>query len=136
MSLLTRAIAPLRRSVLASAAAQRSFASGIPNIDEHAVGRQRAEIELEKQGVALFNRDPLDTEEDQGNSKDDPILVPSFHDSRAVGVSHNDSSYVFWFNLAKGKVHYVPSIEKYFLLYNPEELAALVKEVEAKQAQQ
>lgn len=133
MSLLTRAIAPLRRSAVV---AQRGFASTIPNIDEHAVGRQRAELELEKQGVTLFNRDPLDTDEDQGNSKDDPILVPSFHDVRAVGVSHNDSSYVFWFNLVKGKVHYVPSIEKYFLLYNPEELAALVKEVEAKQAAQ
>lgn len=129
MSLLTRAIAPLRRSIVAS----RTFASGIPNIDEHAVGRERAEIDEEKAGVVLFNRDPLDTDEAQGNSKDDPILVPSFHDVRPVGVSHNDSSYVFWFNLAKGKVHYVPSIEKYFLLYNPEELAQLVQEVEAKQ---
>jgi hypothetical protein len=35
--------------------------------------------------------------------------------------------------MTKGKVHYLPQIEKYFLLYNPAELAELVKEVEAKQ---
>lgn len=130
MSLITRALAPARRS---AALASRSFASGIPSIEKHAVGRQLEEIEAEELGYDRFNRDALDTSEAQGNSKDDPILVPSFHTKRAVGISHNDSSYLYYFNLEKGKVHYLPAIEKYFLLYNPEELAQLVKEVESKQ---
>jgi hypothetical protein len=130
MPLLTRLTAPLRRTCSVSL---RNFSSSIPNIEDHAVGRQRLELNNEKEGMVTFNRDPIDSDETQGNSKDDPILVPSFSDSRAVGVSHNDSSYVFWFNMTKGKVHYLPQIEKYFLLYNPAELAELVKEVEAKQ---
>ncbi|RLN36919.1 hypothetical protein BBJ28_00021162 [Nothophytophthora sp. Chile5] len=131
MSLVTRVFAPLRRP--AASLCARSFATGIPNDDEHAVGRERDELEDAKLGVTHFNRDPLESEETQGNSKDDPILVPSFHSSRTVGVSHNDASYLYWFNLEKGKVHYLPQIEKYFMLYNPEELAKLVKDVEAKQ---
>ncbi|KAL3658946.1 hypothetical protein V7S43_016084 [Phytophthora oleae] len=132
MSLVTRAFAPLRSS---ARVAVRSFAStgGIPNDLEHAVGREREELEAAEIGVEKFNRDPLESEESQGNTKDDPILVPSFNDVRTVGVSHNDASYVYWFNMVKGKVHYLPQIEKYFMLYNPEELAKLVKEVEAKQ---
>ncbi|RLN14941.1 hypothetical protein BBJ28_00000903 [Nothophytophthora sp. Chile5] len=131
MSLVTRVFAPLRRP--AASLCARSFATGIPDDDEHAVGRERDELEDAKLGVTHFNRDPLESEETQGNSKDDPILVPSFHSSRTVGVSHNDASYLYWFNLEKGKVHYLPQIEKYFMLYNPEELAKLVKDVEAKQ---
>ncbi|RLN54806.1 hypothetical protein BBJ29_008503, partial [Phytophthora kernoviae] len=132
MSLVTRVFAPLRRP---AAVAARSFSAvgGIPNDDTHVVGRERDEFEAAKIGVTQFNRDPLESEETQGNSKDDPILVPSFNDVRTVGVSHNDASYLYWFNLKKGQVHYLPEIEKYFMLYNPEELAQLVKEVEAKQ---
>lgn len=132
MSLVTRVFAPLRSS---ARMATRSFAStgGIPNDLEHAVGRERQELEAAEIGVAQFNRDPLESDEAQGNSKDDPILVPSFNHVRTVGVSHNDASYLYYFNLVKGKVHYLPQIEKYFMLYNPEELAKLVKEVEAKQ---
>ncbi|KAF1773327.1 hypothetical protein JG687_00002817 [Phytophthora cactorum] len=132
MSLVTRAFAPLRSS---ARLAVRSFAStgGIPDDLEHAVGRERQELEAAEIGVTQFNRDPLESDEAQGNTKDDPILVPSFNDVRTVGVSHNDASYLYWFNMEKGKVHYLPQIEKYFMLYNPEELAKLVKEVEAKQ---
>ncbi|TMW55759.1 hypothetical protein Poli38472_010641 [Pythium oligandrum] len=128
MSLLVRTLAPFRR-----ATATRGFASTIPDIYDHAVGRQKEELEAEKAGFVGFNRDPIETDETMGNSKDDPILVPSFEDSRPVGISHNDSSYVMWFTLKKGKVHHVPMFGKYFMLYNPEELAQLVKEVEAKQ---
>ncbi|CAH0489653.1 unnamed protein product [Peronospora farinosa] len=135
MNVVTRVFGPLRSSSLRLAT--RCFASsgGIPNDLEHAVGRERQELEAAEIGVAQFNRDPLESDETQGNSKDDPILVPSFNDVRTVGVSHNDASYLYWFNLVKGKVHYLPQIEKYFMLYNPEELAQLVKEVEAKQQQ-
>ncbi|KAJ0394660.1 hypothetical protein P43SY_007945 [Pythium insidiosum] len=131
MSFLVRSIAaPLRRSTLAT----RGFANqSLPDIFDHAVGRQKEELEAEKEGYELFNRDPLETDETMGNSKDDPIFVPSFEEQRTVGISHNDSSYITWFNLKKGKVHYVPDFGKYFMLYNPEELAQLVKEVEAKQ---
>lgn len=127
LRLASRALAPLRRSAPQSA---RAFsAGGIPADSEHAVGRELAEV----LDADHFNRDPLETEESQGNSKDDPILVPSFKHSRTVGVAHNDASYIFWFNLEQGKVHYLPQVEKYFKLYNPAELAQLVKDVEAKQ---
>ena len=131
-------LAPLRLSLVRCAtrrafAAASSSSGGIPDDMEHAVGRERQELEAATMGVTQFNRDPLESDEAQGNSKDDPILVPSFYDVRTVGVSHNDASYLYWFNMVKGKVHYLPQIEKYFLLYNPEELAQLVKEVEAKQ---
>ena len=132
MNVVTRVFAPLRSSIRLTT---RHFAStgGIPNDLEHAVGRERQELEAAEIGVIQFNRDPLESDETQGNSKDDPILVPSFNEVRTVGVSHNDASYLYWFNLVKGKVHYLPQIEKYFMLYNPEELAQLVQEVEAKQ---
>jgi hypothetical protein len=133
MSLLTRSLAPLRRSVAASFQARALSNKTLPDIQDHAVGRQKYELDLESEGVIAFNRDPIETDETMGNSKDDPIMVPSFENTRAVGISHNDSSYVMWFNLTKGKVHHVPDFGKYFMLYNPEELAALVKEVEAKQ---
>lgn len=131
MSLVTRATAPLRR--LAAANARAFSAGGIPSDEEHAVGRERAEVLDAALGRSHFSRDPLETDETQGNSKEDPIFVPSFEHKRTVGVAHNDASYIFWFNLEKGKVHYLPQVEKYFMLYNPEELAQLVKDVEAKQ---
>lgn len=85
---------------------------------DQAIGRQAEELKLAEQGVEMFNRDPISSEESQGNSKDDPILVPSWHTSRAVGISHNDSPYIVWFNLDEGKVHYVPQYDKYFKLDN------------------
>ncbi|TDH71554.1 hypothetical protein CCR75_002194 [Bremia lactucae] len=132
MSLVKRVFTPFASS---ARGAVRRLAStgGIPDDLEHAVGRERQELEAAEIGVAQFNRDPLESDDTQGNSKDDPILVPSFNNVRTVGVSHNDASYVYWFNMEKGKVHYLPEIEKYFMLYNPEELAKLVQEVEAKQ---
>ncbi|KAI9915438.1 hypothetical protein PsorP6_007247 [Peronosclerospora sorghi] len=134
--LLTRAIAPLRASMRVVTRGLTST-GGIPNDLEHAVGRERVELEAAEMGVThYFNRDPLESDESQGNSKDDPILVPSFNDVRTVGVSHNDASYLYWFNLVKGKVHYLPQIEKYFMLYNPDELAQLIKETEAKEQQE
>nr|CCA24540.1 conserved hypothetical protein [Albugo laibachii Nc14]CCA25971.1 conserved hypothetical protein [Albugo laibachii Nc14] len=110
-------------------------ASTIPDIYDHAVGRQREELDDEKAGIVTFNRDPIETDETQGNSKEDPILVPSFNEVRPIGVSHNDSSYVFWFNLQKGKTFYVPAIEKYFKLYHPQELAESMKKEEIAKSQ-
>lgn len=94
---------------------------GIPKIEDFAVGAQKEEIDDFDQGVITYNRDPIVTTEADGNTKCNPILVPSFDEERAVGVCHNDTSYLMWFNLAKGKVHYVPQVEKYFKLYNPSE---------------
>lgn len=126
MSLFARTLAPIRRSTKA-ALSTRGFANNtIPDIYDHAVGRQKMELEAEREGIIQFNRDPIETDETMGNSKNDPILVPSFEDERAVGISHNDSSYVMWFNLKKGKIHHVPMFGKYFLLYNPEELSQLL----------
>lgn len=133
MSLVSRVFAPLRSSARVILTRGATTTGGIPDDLEHAVGREREELETAEIGVTQFNRDPLESDETQGNSKDDPILVPSFKNVRTVGVSHNDASYLYWFNLVKGKVHYLPQIEKYFMLYNPEELAQLVREVEAKQ---
>ncbi|CAK4067090.1 unnamed protein product [Aphanomyces euteiches] len=99
----------------------RAFSSlerDVPNMLDQAVGRQAEELKLAEQGIELFNRDPVSTEENQGNSKENPILVPSFNSSRAVGISHNDSPYIVWFNLEEGKVHYVPRFDKYFKLIN------------------
>ncbi|KAF0695484.1 Aste57867_13701 [Aphanomyces stellatus] len=90
----------------------------VPNMIEQAIGRQGEELHLAEEGIELFNRDPVSSEEHQGNSKDDPILVPSFNSQRAVGISHNDSPYIVWFNLDEGKVHYVPQFDKYFKLDN------------------
>lgn len=123
---IVRSLANSLQSVNARRCMARS-ASTIPDIYDHAVGRQREELEDEKAGIITFNRDPIETDETQGKLKEDPILVPSFNDVRPIGVSHNDSSYVFWFNLQKGKIFYVPQIEKYFKLYHPQELAESMK---------
>lgn len=109
----------LRRAMAPTSA--RMLSTGIPDIREQVVGREGEEIADADQNTVTFNRDPLATTETDGNSKENPILVPSAENERAVGISHNDSSYLMWFNLQKGNVHYVPDVEKYFKLYNPAE---------------
>ncbi|ETW10142.1 hypothetical protein H310_00512 [Aphanomyces invadans] len=109
------------KSVAKRSVSVRAFSSlerDVPNMIDQAVGRQGEELKLAEQGIELFNRDPIASEENQGNSKNDPILVPSFNHTRTVGISHNDSPYIVWFNLEEGKVHYVPRFNKYFKLDN------------------
>ncbi|RHY02743.1 hypothetical protein DYB30_002629 [Aphanomyces astaci] len=110
------------KSVAKRSVSIRAFSSivrDVPNsIEQITVGRQGEELKLAEEGVELFNRDPIASEESQGNSKDDPILVPSWNSTRAVGISHNDSPYIVWFNLEEGKVHHVPRFNKYFKLDN------------------
>ena len=112
---LTRVLTSFRKSSVPI----RSFSGGIPDIREQVVGRQGEEIADADQNMVTFNRDPITTTESDGNSKDNPILVPSAESERAVGISHNDSSYLMWFMLRAGKTYYVPDVEKYFKLYNP-----------------
>ena len=99
----------------------RTFCTSIPSIQDQAVGREREELEDAKEGITTFNRDPITTTEVDGNEMTNPIRVPSFMDTRAVGISHNDSSYLMWFNLPKGSITYVEEVDKYFELYNPSE---------------
>lgn len=130
MKYLIRTFSAIRPAI-SSSTTIRTFSlgeGGIPSNEEHTVGRQRAEEDKLKEGITLFNRDPIVSDETEGNSKDNPILVPSFEQARPVGICHNDSSYISWFILQKGKVHYLPSIEKYFALYHPEEMAEAIKE--------
>ena len=47
--------------------------------------------------------------------------VPSGFDERVVGYECPEVHQLFWFNLAKGPLHYVPSIDKYFVLVDPNE---------------
>ncbi|OQR98444.1 hypothetical protein ACHHYP_08662 [Achlya hypogyna] len=111
----------IAKTVVKRSAGVRVFSSlekDVPNMIDQAVGRQGEELKLAEQGIELFSRDPIFTEESQGNSKENPILVPSFNSVRAVGISHNDSPYIKWFNLHEGKVHYVPDYDKYFKLDN------------------
>ena len=42
--------------------------------------------------------------------------VPSGYDSRVVGYECPAVHQLFWFNLDKGPLHYIPSIDKYFKL--------------------
>lgn len=111
------------RSKQLSKSVQKYFSSngGIPALKDQVIGRQKEELEDAEKGIVTFNRDPISTTAQDGNEFSNPIMVPSFEDERPVGISHNDSSYLMWFPLKKGKVHYVPQVEKYFKLYNPSE---------------
>jgi len=42
--------------------------------------------------------------------------VPSGADSRTVGYECPEVHQLYWFNLDKGPLHYIPSIDKYFKL--------------------
>lgn len=42
--------------------------------------------------------------------------VPSGFDERVVGYECPEVHMLYWFNLTKGPLHYIPSINKYFKL--------------------
>ena len=42
--------------------------------------------------------------------------VPSALDERVVGYECPEVHQLFWFNMTKGPLHYIPSIDKYFKL--------------------
>lgn len=42
--------------------------------------------------------------------------VPSGFDERVVGYECPEVHQLYWFNLTKGPLHYIPSIDKYFKL--------------------
>lgn len=112
-------MAPAARRPLA-----RAFASGddvekygyIPKDMEFQVGRRRTELENDLKGEVTFNRDPIVPPADQG-TKENPILVPSALDERVVGYECPEVHQLYWFNLAKGPVHYIPDLGLYFKLY-------------------
>mmetsp|Transcript_12578 Transcript_12578/g.24841 ORF Transcript_12578/g.24841 Transcript_12578/m.24841 type:complete len:113 (-) Transcript_12578:188-526(-) len=88
--------------------------------DDQQAGRRKVELDDEKQGIVTFNRDPIFPPAGAG-TKSNPIEVPSGFDERVVGYECPEVHQLFWFNLAKGPLHYVPSIDKYFVLVDPNE---------------
>ena len=44
------------------------------------------------------------------------MQVPSGYDERVVGYECPEVHQLFWFNMSKGPLHYVPSIDKDFKL--------------------
>ena len=62
------------------------------------------------------NREPIWPEPEQG-TRDNPILVPSAKEERVVGYEDPDVGQLVWFNMTKGKLHYVPDIDLYFRLF-------------------
>eukprot|EP01038_Epipyxis_sp_PR26KG_P005807 gene5807-8013_t len=98
----------------------RSFISigklTIPTDKEQQWGRRKEEMDAEAAGTG-FNRDPIIPPADAG-TKENPILVPSYASSRAVGYEDPLTHQLAWFNLAKGPLHFVPSIGLYFKLTN------------------
>lgn len=79
----------------------------IPSDDEgRQTGRRGAELEWEKKGVDLYNRDPIMPPSDQG-TYENPVLVPSGDGARTVGFVDPATHAIYWFNLAKGKVHFI-----------------------------
>mmetsp|Transcript_47486 Transcript_47486/g.60977 ORF Transcript_47486/g.60977 Transcript_47486/m.60977 type:complete len:125 (-) Transcript_47486:263-637(-) len=86
--------------------------------DEQQGGRRKEELDAEKQGKVAFNRDPIFPPAGAG-TKENPIEVPSGYDERAVGYECPHVHQLFWFNLTKGPLHYVPNINMYFKLVEP-----------------
>ena len=85
----------------------------IPSDEERQVGRRKEELEAESRGVILYNRDPITPPAGQG-SYENPIMVPSGLNERAVGFEDPQTHAIYWFNLNKGPVHYVKQLNKYF----------------------
>ena len=56
----------------------------------------------------------------QGDSHENPILIPSKLEERTVGICDESDSHILWFNVKKDFVHYVPEVRKHFKLTNPE----------------
>jgi len=83
--------------------------------EEVAVGREKYELDLEKEGIVPFNRDPIIPDHDAG-TKEKPIIVLSGTDVRAVGFEDPATHQVEWFNLHDGHLHFVPKINLYFKL--------------------
>jgi hypothetical protein len=82
-------------------------------------GRRKVELDDAAEGLVTFNRDPIFPPVGAG-SKTNPIEVPSGYGERVVGYECPEVHQLFWFNLTgKEKLHYVPSIDKYFKLVNP-----------------
>lgn len=94
----------------------RPFSHGIDSEQDQSAGRRRQELEAEKEGKIAFNRDPIIPPSNAG-TKENPILVPSGEESRAVGFEDPNSHQLQWFNLHKGSVHFVPTIGLYFKLH-------------------
>ena len=61
----------------------------------------------------MYNRDPIVPPAGAG-TLENPILVPSGLEERAVGFIDPETHAVYWFNLARGPVHYIPQLDKYF----------------------
>ncbi|GMH62430.1 hypothetical protein TrRE_jg7026 [Triparma retinervis] len=85
----------------------------IPSDEGRQVGRRKEELEAESRGVILYNRDPITPPAGQG-SYENPIMVPSGLNERAVGFEDPQTHAIYWFNLNKGPVHYVKQLNKYF----------------------
>mmetsp|Transcript_12748 Transcript_12748/g.25334 ORF Transcript_12748/g.25334 Transcript_12748/m.25334 type:complete len:130 (+) Transcript_12748:39-428(+) len=115
---LPRALRSLPRT---NPLAPRAFSSlppgvdgGIPSDDSgRQVGRRGAELEAEKEGIQLFNDQPVTPPKDAG-TYDNPILVPSGDAARTVGFIDPVTHTPYWFNLRRGDVHYVEQTGLYF----------------------
>ncbi|KAJ7324275.1 hypothetical protein JRQ81_017295 [Phrynocephalus forsythii] len=76
---------------------------GVPTDEEQATGLERKILEADRRG-----EDPYScyAPKKYAGTKEDPHLVPSTEDMRFVGcVCDEDTTYINWFWVIKGKVH-------------------------------
>jgi len=85
----------------------------IPSDEDRQVGRRKDEIDAAKQGVSLFNRDPITPPSDQG-TYENPIMVPCGVSERACGFIDPTTHSVMWFNLQRNHIHYVDELNMFF----------------------
>ncbi|GMI39668.1 hypothetical protein TrCOL_g10463 [Triparma columacea] len=104
---------PALRSLSRPFSAMKDVDGLIPSDAGRQIGRRAEELEAEKSGVILYNRDPVIPPAGQG-SYDNPIMVQSGLQERAVGFEDPGTHAIYWFNLNKGPVHYVKQLDMYF----------------------
>jgi cytochrome c oxidase subunit 5b len=90
----------------------------VPSDEDQATGRERDEIMARKQGIEMFNRQPVKMQKGQGTFAN-PVMVPSEEHSRAVGMIPKGQDGPIWFELSDAGVHFVPELNLHFKLYNP-----------------
>uniref|UniRef100_A0A7S1XX62 Uncharacterized protein n=1 Tax=Phaeomonas parva TaxID=124430 RepID=A0A7S1XX62_9STRA len=114
------AAAAARRAPMAPVRALAIESDGlIPDIEDQVFGRRKMELDAEKSGDLLFNRDPIVPPVGAG-TKENPILVPSEFKERVVGFEDPDTHQIAWFCLQADATYYIESVDKYFKLHTIE----------------
>mmetsp|Transcript_11267 Transcript_11267/g.10897 ORF Transcript_11267/g.10897 Transcript_11267/m.10897 type:complete len:143 (+) Transcript_11267:76-504(+) len=94
-------------------AADDEEAKTIQSDKDFQVGRRKDEMDAKEEGIDLYNSEPIIPAGDAG-TRENPIMVPSGMQERAIGYEDPNTHQLVWFNLNKGNLHYIPDIGLYF----------------------